>query len=225
MVNHRSDSSNSRFGQTNLPHVSGGGRTTIKTSLANTQPHEPSLNLQLHEDEFTYTEEVPKIGSDATCGSVITVNVTSLKQHWEAVIALNADIMCLTEVRLDLEQQRIMSSRMAAAGYDVTWGSPSPTRVNKRGTPYLAWGGVALVAKNHWTLVPTPIEGEDIERLHQEGRFIAAEVVGPKGTQRIQIHVLYVTATALEYAVAHGWFQRNAILAGDFNLEVDQAPL
>eukprot|EP00971_Amphidinium_carterae_P155251 3078645-Amphidinium_carterae.1 len=90
MVNHRG---NAILSEIPLPQLNGGGRSAIKNSLAATQPHEPRSTLQMHEDEFTYTEKVPKIGRDAMCGSVITVNVTSLKQHWEAVIALDADIM------------------------------------------------------------------------------------------------------------------------------------
>eukprot|EP00971_Amphidinium_carterae_P226239 4487426-Amphidinium_carterae.1 len=65
----------------------------------------------------------------------------------------------------------------------VVWGAPSPTRINRQGVPYLASGGVAVVAKNHWALSEIGVEGAAIVQLHQDGRFVAAEVVGPASSQ------------------------------------------
>eukprot|EP00971_Amphidinium_carterae_P063292 1252457-Amphidinium_carterae.1 len=127
---------------------------------------------------------------------------------------------------------------MERAGYTVLWGSPPPTRLSKRNREYLAWGGVAIAVKSHWSITEIAHPDGDVKQLHDQGRFVSAEVISPSDHQRLQVHVLYVTAdphmaaeqkwqvnTALAFAVAHGWYQRYAFLAGDYNKEKDQAPL
>eukprot|EP00971_Amphidinium_carterae_P329890 6462659-Amphidinium_carterae.2 len=137
----------------NLPDMTGGGRSKVTpAALAAVQGFEPDELLHLHEDEYTCTTEVPRIDTAAGIASITTVNVTSLRQQWEAVVALNSDIVCITEVRLDQSQQRSMADRMERAGYTVLRGSPPPTRISKRNREYLAWGGVAIAVKSHWSI-------------------------------------------------------------------------
>eukprot|EP00971_Amphidinium_carterae_P195858 3886711-Amphidinium_carterae.1 len=193
----------------------------------------------MHEDEYPHTSELPKVAQSVGTASVTTVNVTSLRQQWEAVVTLNSDIVCITEVRLDRDQQAKMAERMDRAGYTVLWGAPPPTRVSKRNREYLAWGGVAVAVKNHWTITEiSPTDDDELTKLYNEGRFVSAEVVSPGASQRLLVHTLYATAdphkvqehqwqvdTALACVIANGWFQRCSILAGDFNRECQQAPL
>eukprot|EP00971_Amphidinium_carterae_P346894 6488648-Amphidinium_carterae.3 len=221
-----------------LPHLCGGAKTSKITSLAHVQAREPDQLLNLHEDEDTHTMEVPSLHTCAGRAFVTAVNVTSLRQYWEAVVALNSDVLVLSEVRLDQEQQEHMAKRMLNAGYSVIWGAPPPMKTDRRNRKYLSCGGVAIAYKSHWTAHPIPMDSDDAARLHAQGRFVAAELVSPGATQRLQVHALYVTAdprlheeqqwqiqTAMTFAVAHGWFQRYSVLAGDFNKELVQSPL
>eukprot|EP00971_Amphidinium_carterae_P349939 6491308-Amphidinium_carterae.1 len=221
-----------------LPHLCGGAKSSKITSLAHVQAREPDQLLNLHEDEYTHTMEVPSLRTCAGRATVTAVNVTSLRQYWEAVVAMNSDVLCLSEVRLDKDQQEHMAKRMHNAGYSVIWGAPPPMKSDRRNRKYLSCGGVAIAYKSHWTAHPIPMDSDDAVRLHAQGRFVAAELVSPGATQRLQVHALYVTAdprlheeqqwqiqTAMTFAVAHGWFQRYSVLAGDFNKELTQSPL
>eukprot|EP00971_Amphidinium_carterae_P092977 1840716-Amphidinium_carterae.1 len=192
----------------------------------------------MHDDELTHAMDIPSVMVAEGLASITTINVTSLRQYWEALVSLQSDVICITEVRLSRDQQSIMADRMSAAGYAVIWGAPPPTKLNKREHAYLACGGVAIAVRSHWTAVELPPCSDDARELYRQGRLVSAEVVTPGQSQRLQVHALYVTAdpklrdeqqwqiaTALDAAISHGWFQRYAVLAGDFNLELSQAPL
>eukprot|EP00971_Amphidinium_carterae_P325961 6456542-Amphidinium_carterae.1 len=222
-----------------VPCLSGGAKRGQKSSLAAVQGFAPDQLLTLHEDEYPHSSELPVLAHCEGSASITTVNVTSLRQQWEAVVTLNSDVICITEVRLDSEQQRAMADRMDRKGYTVVWGAPPPLRVSKRNREYLAWGGVAIAVKNHWSITEIrPLDDPDLMRLYQQGRFVSAEIVSPGASQRLQVHTLYATAdphqtqehkwqveTALSCVVANGWFQRHSVLAGDFNRECQEAPL
>eukprot|EP00971_Amphidinium_carterae_P338276 6475541-Amphidinium_carterae.1 len=182
-----------------IPALEGGAkrakRAAQSTSIATALLERGSdKHLHMHDDELTHTMDIPSVQVMAGSASITTINVTSLRQYWEAVVALQSDVICITEVRLSGDQQAIMADRMSAAGYTVIWGAPPPTKLNKRDHEYLTCGGVAIAVRSHWTAVELSPSSDDARALHQQGRFVSADIVSPGQAQRIQVHALYVTA-------------------------------
>jgi exonuclease III len=121
----------------------------------------------------------------------VQANVTCLRVHAEQVLAIQADILCLQEVRLTAAGQKIMEGLARQQGWDCHWGLPMESR--GPGVWDAHHGGVAILLRRPWPARRVvPKEGDEVgQRLWGSGRWVHVHLCLGRGRTALNVQCVY----------------------------------
>ena len=110
----------------------------------------------------------------------VALNCTSARRQFHRIMALGADVICLTEVRLTGRDQSQYKEFFKEKGYSVLWGAPRPR--NQFNGPVKA-GGVAILTKDESGIVcrAAPIDTPEEKQFYDCGRLLHGIIGMPSG--------------------------------------------
>ena len=92
----------------------------------------------------------PRRGGQAAL-RLILANVTALVPRWQQVMALQADIVLMTEVRITREEQRWLTQAAHGRGWSAVWSQPVQNIEHRQGGGMCGRsGGVGILCDKHW---------------------------------------------------------------------------
>ena len=162
----------------------------------------------MHSSHSLVAPKAAEISNDNKAGCFVqsnelknfSVNVTTWEKHSSSILHSGADVIALQETRLSAagskQAENALKSRHES--WHGIWGSPPGDIVAKTGntskteTGKSSHGGVAIIAKNKFTLLPTGRGSVSAKTLFETSRWCASAIpLGPKGaTARRYLHIV-----------------------------------
>ena len=131
---------------------------------------------------------------------ILSVNVTTWFKHSSSILHSGADVVALQETRLSAAgiKQAECALKSRPESWHGIWGFPPGDIVAKTGnsskteTGKSSHGGVAIIAKDKFTLLPTGRKSVSAKTLFETSRWCASAIpLGPKGaTTRRFLHII-----------------------------------
>ena len=103
----------------------------------------------------------------------MSLTVRSLAKRLTTILTWPFHVYALAEVRVSSPMQRSLGRRAASEGVSSVWGPPSPPTPSCSMAP----GGVAVFAREPWTVKPEPVAA--LEKWRLRSRLVVTRVCGP----------------------------------------------